>query len=89
MTKMPEIEEVYLWKVTKCPRCGAYTCEREFDYDLNCFDIYNELHEFVASVYPDSIEDMKECRKALKDGECPLCDNWEDGLGRTLGHDEE
>ena len=84
MTKRPEIKEVY--GITVCPRCGAHTYERDCDYDLNSFDIYNQLDEYVASVYPSDIAEMKECRQALKNGECPLCDNWEDGLGNILGH---
>ena len=75
--------------MTKCPRCKAKVVEREFDYDLNCFDIYKEQDEYVGSILPDSIDDMKGIKKALKNGECPLCDNWEDGLGRTLGHGVE
>ena len=75
-----------VYEVTKCPRCGSYTCYREFDYDLYCFDIYDKVDEYVASVYPDTIEAMLECKEALKEGECPLCDNWEDGLGQTLIH---
>lgn len=84
MKKIPEIKEVY--EVTTCPRCGAHTYERDFDYDLHSFDIYNKKDEYVASVCPGGIEEMKECNKALKEGECPLCNNWEDGLGHTLGH---
>lgn len=78
--------EIILFQKTVCSRCGANIYEREFDYDLNSFDIYNQLDEYVASVYPSDIAEMKKCRKALKEGECPLCDNWEDGLGHTLGH---
>lgn len=78
-----------VYEVTKCPRCGGYTCYREFDYDLHSFDVYNKQDEYVGSVYPYNLEEMKECRKALKEGECPICDNWEDGHGRTLGHDSE
>ena len=73
-------------EVTICPRCEAKTYKNDFDYDLACFDVYNHLNKHVANVYPNSVEDMIEIIKALKSGECPLCDNWEDGLGRTLGH---
>ena len=77
-------------EVTICPRCEAKTYKNEygsfFDYDLACFGVYNHLNKHVANVYPNSVEDMIEIIKALKSGKCPLCDNWEDGLGRTLGH---
>ncbi len=76
-------------EVTICPRCEAKIYKNEyvgFDYDLACFDVYNHLNKHVANVYPNSVEDMIEIIKALKSGKCPLCDNWEDGLGRTLGH---
>lgn len=73
-----------VYEVTKCPRCGAYTCERELDSDLNCFDVYNNLDDYVAGVYPYNISEMEKCKVALKNGECPLCDNWEDGLGHTF-----
>lgn len=73
-----------VYEVKKCPRCGSYTCEREFDNDLNCFDVYDKLDEYVASVYPYNIKEMEKCKEALKEGECPLCDKWEDGLGKTL-----
>jgi len=76
-------------EVTICPRCEAKTYKtifNDFDYDLACFDVYNHLNKHVANVYPNSVEDMIEKIKALKSGKCPLCDNWEDGLGRTLGH---
>ena len=81
-------------EVTICPRCEAKTYKpvfpvikvNDFDYDLACFGVYNHLNKHVANVYPNSVEDMIEISKALKSGKCPLCDNWEDGLGRTLGH---
>lgn len=84
MTKIPEIKEVY--QITVCPRCESSIYEVDYDYDLNRFDVYSQLDEYIGSVYPDSIEDMQECHKALKRGGCPLCDEWEDGLGRILGH---
>lgn len=87
MKKTPEIKEVY--GITVCHRCEAHTYERDCDYDLHSFDVYNKQDEYVGSVYPYNLEEMKECRKALKEGECPICDNWEDGHGRTLGHDSE
>lgn len=87
MKKIPEIKEVY--QITVCPRCEASIYEVDYDYDLSRFDVYNKLDEYVGSVYPYNLEEMKEIRKALKEGECPICDSWEDGLGRILGHDSE
>ena len=85
-----------IYEVTTCPRCGAKIYEVDFDHDLHCFDVYIKQDTLTAIQYsylgiiaPDNIEDMKEIRKALKNGKCPLCDNWEDGLGRTLGHGVE
>lgn len=73
-----------VYEVKRCSRCGGYTCERELTSDLNCFDVYDKLDDYVAGVYPYDIKEMKKCQEALKDGECPLCDNWENGLGYTF-----
>ena len=82
-----------IYEVTTCPRCGAKIYEADFDHDLHCFDVYIKQdtptaiqYSFLGFIVPNNIEDMKEIHKALKNGECPLCDNWQDGLGHTLGH---
>jgi len=69
---------------TTCKRCGSKIVEVEYDYDLNFFNVYNEKR-YIGSIYPYNLDEMRECQKALKEGECPICDKWENGHGQTLG----
>lgn len=61
-----------------CVRCGAKIYERTFNHDLNRFDVYIKQDIYLGSILPDSIDEMEEIDKALKNGGCPLCDNWGD-----------
>ncbi|HHY08768.1 MAG TPA: hypothetical protein GX530_09690 [Corynebacteriales bacterium] len=74
MRKTPET--IRLYGMTMCVRCGAKIYERVFNHDLNRFDVYKGQDEYVGSTYLYSIDEMEEIDKALKNGECPLCDNW-------------
>jgi hypothetical protein len=69
-------ETIGLYGMTMCVRCGAKLYERNFDHDLSGFDIYKGQDEYVGSIYLYGIDEMEEIDKALKNGECPLCDSW-------------
>lgn len=74
MRKTPET--IGLYGMTICVRCGAKLYERNFDHDLSGFDVYKGQDEYVGSIYLYSIDEMEEIDKALRNGGCPLCDNW-------------
>lgn len=76
---------VRVFGMTKCQRCGAKIIELEYDYDLSYFHVLNEKGRYIGSIYPYNLDELRECQKALKEGECPICDKWEDGHGQTLG----
>lgn len=54
--------------------------EEEYDYSLHCFKVYME-NKYLGSIYPSSLEDMEDCIRKLDNGEDPVFDRWEDGLG--------
>lgn len=59
---------------------GIEVIEKEFDYDLHCFKVYNG-EKYLGTVYPADIEDMEGCIERLDDGYNPVNDGWEDGMG--------
>lgn len=61
---------------------GIEVYESEFDYDLHCLKVYNG-DNYLGTVYPDSIEDMKSCFKDLDAGNDPITGGWEDGMGNS------
>ena len=73
-----------VYGVTICERCGAKIVEIEYDYDLNFFHVLKD-NRYIGSISPYNLDELRECQKALKEGECPICDKWEDGHGQTLG----
>ena len=65
----------------KWKREGYTITEVDFDYDLHCFEVVKD-GEVVATIYPDSIEQMEEDIKQL---DCGLgVDGWEDGRGNSI-----
>ena len=62
-------------------RKGYTVVEQEFDYDLHCFEVIKN-GEVVATIYPDSVDDMKENIEALNNGEG--VEDWEDGRGSSI-----
>lgn len=61
---------------------GIEVYESSYDYDLYCFRVYNG-DVLLGTIYPDTIENMNCCIKALDDGSNPIADGWEDGLGNA------
>lgn len=59
---------------------GIEVHENSYNYDLHCFAVYSE-DGYLGSIYPDTIEDMKSCIRQLDNGNDPVSDEWEDGLG--------
>lgn len=61
---------------------GINVEECEFDYDLHCFKVYNG-EKYLGIIYPGSIEDMESCIEELDNGNDPISDGWEDGMGNS------
>ena len=61
---------------------GICVVESEFDGDLHIFVVYNG-DEYLGTIYPACIEDMKDCIKKLNSGKDPITEGWEDGYGHT------
>jgi len=57
--------------------------EHSFDYDLHMFKLYALNGEYLGNITPGDIENYKECMTKLDAGDCPICDQWDDGLGNT------
>lgn len=54
--------------------------EIEFDGDLHQFEVYKG-DDRLGVITPASIEDMNMMKQDLDNGECPVADSWEDGMG--------
>lgn len=61
---------------------GITVEETTYDYDLHAFEVYND-GELLGTVYPGDLEDMERCIAELDNGNDPITDKWEDGLGNT------
>lgn len=61
---------------------GINVEECDYDYGLHCFKVYNG-GEYLGTVYPRNIEDMKLCIECLDNGEDPISGGWEDGMGNS------
>lgn len=61
---------------------GVIVGESSHDADLHCFEVFNG-DRYLGTVYPNTIEDMNQCIKALDNGEDPISGGWEDGCGNT------
>lgn len=73
-------------KKWECKEHNIEIFETELDYDLHMFKVYRN-DELIGTIVPNSIEDMQACISGLNDGECPICDRWEDGFGHTCNED--
>lgn len=62
-------------------RKGYEVVEVEFDGDLHEFEVIKN-GEVVATITPDTIEDMEQIIADLDNGED--VDGWEDGMGNTI-----
>jgi hypothetical protein len=62
-------------------REGYKVVEVDFDGDLHCFEVIQN-DEVVSTIYPDTIEQMEEDKKALDNGEG--VEDWEDGRGNPI-----
>lgn len=67
-------------------RKGYEVVEVEFDGDLHEFEVVKN-GEVIATITPDTIEDMEQIIKDLDSGEG--VDGWEDGMGNTISIDED
>lgn len=61
---------------------GIEVYEEEFDCDLHCLKVYNRGN-YLGTVYPATIDDMKSCFNDLDNGNDPLTSGWEDGCGNS------
>ena len=68
-----------VWK-----REGYEVVEVEFDGDLHEFEVVKG-DEVIATITPDTIEDMEQIIADLNNGED--VDGWEDGMGNTINID--
>lgn len=68
-----------VWK-----REGYEVHEVEFDGDLHEFEVVKG-GEVIATITPDTIEDMEQIIADLNNGED--VDGWEDGMGNTINID--
>ena len=62
-------------------RKGYEVVEVEFDGDLHEFEVVKD-GEVIATITPDTIEDMEQIIKNLDAGDD--VDGWEDGMGHTI-----
>ncbi|ERH97531.1 hypothetical protein [Bacillus thuringiensis] len=62
-------------------REGYRVVETEFDRDLHTFDVIKG-EEVIATITPNTIEDMNQIIKDLDSGE--EVNGWEDGMGNTI-----
>lgn len=62
-------------------RKGYTVVEVKHNYDLHAFEIIQNK-EVVATITPNTIEDMEQIIKDLDNGED--VNGWEDGMGNTI-----
>lgn len=67
-------------------REGYQVVEVELDHDLHAFEIVND-EEVIATITPNTIEDMKQIIEDLNNGED--VNGWEDGMGNTISIEVE
>lgn len=68
----------FIWEFSN----GIRVEKKEFDRDLCYFEIYKiENNKHLGDIYPENIEDEKECIKSLCNGDDPISSGWEDGRG--------
>lgn len=56
--------------------------EQAHDHDLHSFAVYHG-GDYLGTIYPDSVDDMRQCIAALDNGADPIADGWEDGNGNV------
>jgi len=59
-----------------CKKCGCYTIG---DYP-DGFKVFDADDNFLGYISSDDYDGDAE---ALDNGECPICEQWEDGAGNT------
>ena len=65
-------------------RKGYEVVEVEFDGDLHEFEVVKD-GEVIATITPDTIEDMEQIIEDLDNGED--VNGWEDGMGNVISID--
>ncbi|HHB3507858.1 TPA: hypothetical protein ACORDH_004992 [Bacillus cereus] len=68
-------------KMRTWEREGYKVLEVELDFDLHAFEVVKG-EEVVATITPNTIEDMNQIIEDLNKGED--VDGWEDGMGNTI-----
>ena len=69
-------------KEWKCENCMVQ--EREFDYDLHEFIVYDIDGFIIAVITPSDLKDMERIKNSLDSGSDPIKEQWEDGKGRAI-----
>ncbi|PFY13880.1 hypothetical protein [Bacillus pseudomycoides] len=67
-------------------REGYQVVEIDFDFDLHAFEVIKD-EELIATITPNTIEDMQQIIEALDNGED--VNGWEDGMGNTISIEVE
>lgn len=68
---------------TTCVKCNCHIETVDFDFDLKHIKVTNEEGSWL--IQPMDIEHMESLLDEIKDGACPICDDWEDGNGNAVG----
>lgn len=76
------MKEINQWRFPN----GIKVIKQSFDYDLYCFEVYNN-DEYLGTIYPSCIQDMHACVRDLNAGIDPITGSWEDGNGNTCSLD--
>lgn len=66
----------------KCSECGCRVKRVEWDYSLDALKIYHGDRAFL--LVPEQLRDQVRLENDLNAGDCPVCDNWEDGNGNLI-----
>lgn len=66
-----------------CEQCGVTVNLEPFDYDLCNLNAYYENGRFLGVIYPNDIETMIGLIESIDNGECPICNGWEDCCGNN------
>lgn len=69
--------------VWHCKRCQTTAFQRKTHFnDLLQFIIQNQDGDIVGTVYWHNFNDAIQAMELFDNGFCPICEAWDDGLGR-------
>lgn len=66
----------------KCSECGCRVKRVEWDYSLDALKISHGNGVYI--LVPESLRDQVRLENDLNEGQCPVCDDWEDGNGNLI-----